>query len=258
MGKVTVLSAAAAVVLFIFFTGSQTAVMEENSEAVSPLQTIQHINHTMAENNIRTSRWHIYSRHEGTETMSHAEMDLFTEAYMNGLDMFTWSKVGQDHENVVWEGKRTDIHSTVTERLVLSSIRVAKDEYRAYHAYDASMLPSTSDEKSAFSLLFETGTSPEWMKHSEYFVRAEGNGKGNGSAAETWGLEIADTFSAKIIEHLTEPSFVSLSANTPLWDNGIETGGETMNLQIALRATQDGLGGKTTVTIGTPIITAEY
>ncbi|WP_161524823.1 YwmB family TATA-box binding protein [Alteribacter lacisalsi] len=260
MGNVLAVAAAAGILLFAFFTGHQTATMQEkDNQAYSPLQTIQQINNKMTENKIRTNRWHIYSRSEGTETLSRKEMDSFTESYMDELDMFTWSKAGQEHGNKVWEGKRTDIHSNVTERMVLTSIRVAKNEYRAYHAYDASMLPISPDGKSAFSLLFDTQQSPEWMKHSEFFVRAEGIGTGDKAASlETWGQEIADTFTATVTEHLNEPTFVSLSANTPLWDGGFETDGGPMNLQIALRAAQDGMGGKTTVTIGTPIITAEY
>ncbi|MCD8502193.1 MAG: YwmB family TATA-box binding protein [Bacillaceae bacterium] len=51
-------------------------------------------------------------------------------------------------------------------------------------------------------------------------------------------------------------TFISLSAYTELWDTYIITNQKKMNLQVALRNT--GMGGETTITIGTPIITVEY
>lgn len=68
--------------------------------------------------------------------------------------------------------------------------------------------------------------------------------------------ELVSSFSAVPIEELQEETFVSLSAYTALWDDAITTAQDKMNLQIAVRT--DGLGGRTTVTIGTPIITSEY
>ncbi|MCM3163804.1 YwmB family TATA-box binding protein [Metabacillus litoralis] len=63
-------------------------------------------------------------------------------------------------------------------------------------------------------------------------------------------------FEAKPVEQLQEPDFLSVSAKTPIWEDTIPTDENNMNIQIALRT--DGLGGKTTVVIGTPIITSEY
>ncbi|UTW70831.1 YwmB family TATA-box binding protein [Anaerobacillus sp. HL2] len=69
---------------------------------------------------------------------------------------------------------------------------------------------------------------------------------------------ILDEFSAQQIELLKEETFISVSAYTNTWNNLLTTNEQTnMNLQIAIRA-KERLGGKTTVTIGTPIITTEY
>lgn len=62
---------------------------------------------------------------------------------------------------------------------------------------------------------------------------------------------------AKEVEALTEETFVSVSAYTTVWKDQLNTGDQTMNVQIALRSDK-ALGEGTTVTIGTPIITTEY
>ena len=56
------------------------------------------------------------------------------------------------------------------------------------------------------------------------------------------------------IEKDNDKTFVSLSAYNKHWKDLIQTNGNKMNLQIGIRKT----GEETTVTLGTPIITAEY
>jgi TATA-box binding len=68
--------------------------------------------------------------------------------------------------------------------------------------------------------------------------------------------QLLKEFKASPIENLQEQDFLSVSAKTPLWEDFIPTNNDEMNIQIALRT--DGMGDKTTVVIGTPIITSEY
>jgi TATA-box binding len=68
--------------------------------------------------------------------------------------------------------------------------------------------------------------------------------------------QLLKEFKADPIEKLEEQDFLSISAKTPLWEDFIPTNNEEMNIQIAIRT--DGMGDKTTVVIGTPIITSEY
>ncbi|UOQ94948.1 YwmB family TATA-box binding protein [Halobacillus shinanisalinarum] len=56
------------------------------------------------------------------------------------------------------------------------------------------------------------------------------------------------------IEAATEESWTSRSGYTPRWSQAIPLPNGAMNVQFATRT----LGGRTTITIGTPIITAEY
>jgi hypothetical protein len=72
-------------------------------------------------------------------------------------------------------------------------------------------------------------------------------------AVPTIASDLMEIFDAKEIEALKEDNFMSVSANSPMFSDSI---GRDMNLQIGIRS--EGLGGKTTIVVGTPIITIEY
>ena len=63
-------------------------------------------------------------------------------------------------------------------------------------------------------------------------------------------------FQAQEVESLQEDSFISTTAYTPLFGETIQTMTDKMNLQLGVR--KQGLGAKTTIVVGTPIITVEY
>jgi len=68
--------------------------------------------------------------------------------------------------------------------------------------------------------------------------------------------KLLQSFQAEEVETLKENNFVSTSAYSPLFSESIKGQTEEMNLQLGLR--NQGLGGKTTLVVGTPIITIEY
>jgi len=68
--------------------------------------------------------------------------------------------------------------------------------------------------------------------------------------------KVMSSFNAKEVEALKEKTFMSVSAETPLFTGSLENEMNNMNLQIGLRS--EGLGSKTTIVVGTPIITIEY
>ncbi|MBS9805092.1 YwmB family TATA-box binding protein [Bacillus toyonensis] len=60
--------------------------------------------------------------------------------------------------------------------------------------------------------------------------------------------------SARAIEQVEERAFVSVSAYNKKWDDALSTNREKINVQIAIRSTDN----KDTIVVGTPIITSEY
>ena len=67
---------------------------------------------------------------------------------------------------------------------------------------------------------------------------------------------LLQAFQAQEIESLQEDSFISTTAYSPLFGETIQTMTDEMNLQLGVR--KQGLGAKTTIVVGTPIITVEY
>jgi len=68
--------------------------------------------------------------------------------------------------------------------------------------------------------------------------------------------KLLSRFDAKEIEALKEETFMSVSASSSMFSGFIDQRKNNMNLQIGLRS--EGLGAKTTIVVGTPIITIEY
>jgi len=67
---------------------------------------------------------------------------------------------------------------------------------------------------------------------------------------------LMNVLNAKEIEALKEKNFMSVTAHSPMFSDPIENKKNNMNLQIGIRS--EGLGAKTTIVVGTPIITIEY
>jgi hypothetical protein len=76
------------------------------------------------------------------------------------------------------------------------------------------------------------------------------------TALPTTVSKLLSVFNAKEIEALKEETFMSVSAKSPIFSDSIENQKDNMNLQIGIRS--EGLGAKTTIVVGTPIITFEY
>lgn len=68
--------------------------------------------------------------------------------------------------------------------------------------------------------------------------------------------DVLTAFKAEELESLQEGNFISTSAHSPLISSIIKNNGDAMNLQIGVR--NQGLGTKTSLVVGTPIITTEY
>ncbi|HDX9587187.1 TPA: YwmB family TATA-box binding protein [Bacillus pseudomycoides] len=66
--------------------------------------------------------------------------------------------------------------------------------------------------------------------------------------------EVLKDLSARTIEKIEERAFVSVSAYNKKWNDALSTNKEKINVQIAIRSTNN----KNTIVVGTPIITSEY
>ncbi|WP_062052063.1 YwmB family TATA-box binding protein [Bacillus sp. JCM 19034] len=106
-------------------------------------------------------------------------------------------------------------------------------------------------EKRIEELGLDNGDSYVQVRANE--VQNDMNNNSIKTKAEDWLMQLQ----ADKVEELVEDHLISFSAYQPDWDYRLVTGDKIMNVQMALRDVE-GLGTRTTVTIGTPIITTEY
>lgn len=230
----------------------------EDIDTQLPQHTLQIIEEEMASLDIRLNNYNLYGRNHQEEFPSYDEVMEYLEFWKQTNDRVEWT-FEETEERESWIGNYIDPSQAFTERLAVY-ITPANDgsHYSVYTIYEVSFIP-VKDWKNQFSELFVDSSSLSQFDADDVFVRAEGTVEGNPAGnVKNWGNTIIDAFSATVVEGLTEETFVSLSAHTNLWGQEINSNGQQMNLQVALRTIRHGLGEETTVTIGTPLITTEY
>ncbi|MDQ0257214.1 hypothetical protein J2S74_004672 [Evansella vedderi] len=240
----------------LLFEESKTR--SENNDTQLPKETLQIIEEELTGLDIRLNNYHIYGRNHQDGIPSYDKVMDYLNYWKQTNDRVEWT-FQETKGREKWIGTYNDPTSSYTEKMtVFITPSNNGKQYSAYTIYEVSFLPIEKWHDS-FSELFDSTSTLAHLNSDDVFLRVEGSVKGNDAAnVDQWGNMIMDVFSADIVEGITEETFVSLSAHTDLWGQEIDSNGQKMNLQVALRAIQDGLGEETTVTIGTPLITTEY
>ncbi|SDZ46063.1 TATA-box binding [Evansella caseinilytica] len=261
MGKNRQTLAFIAVLIFSFVLISNATSTRSNADntAQLPQQTLLLMGKTMESLDIHATRFHVYGRHQKDDWASDREVTAYLDEWKQAYDRVVWT-LTEDKENEKRKlmGTFSDPLSSYTEEITIHVQQTADDRIATYTIYEASYHSNVNTE-TVMTELFYSGSPVTRFDPTDVFLRAEGiaYGKNKGEVHEM-SQSILNAFSAQAVEGLEEDFFVSQSALTPLWDRIIDTNGKKMNLQIALREINNGLGGQTTVTIGTPIITTEY
>lgn len=143
-----------------------------------------------------------------------------------------------------------------TETLKIVSTPINK-KVQTYVIYEVKGSSWKAESEKKISSLLNSRISDIFHENTTIFSCLKG--EFNDRIDETLPEEINHllaAFHAKEIEALNEENFISASAHSTLFGNVLQTNGKDMNLQIGIR--NQGLGEKTTVVVGTPIITIEY
>nr|WP_246439690.1 YwmB family TATA-box binding protein [Bacillus benzoevorans] len=195
--------------------------------------------------NIFINQWSLYARQK-LETSGEEQKRALADEFPD----LNWN-ISQGEEK--WEAtaffsKREDVQESI--RLLSSG----KESYLVYEVKGTGWNEETEKllqgkvQKTIFDIFHENVTIFSCLM-------GEFDGKLNESLGTNVNALLA-AFDAREIEKLEESSFVSATAYTPLFSGSIKGKSEAMNLQVGLR--EEGLGGKTTIVVGTPIITIEY
>lgn len=201
---------------------------------------------------IHITQWSIYAREKIEDFQSLKEVKKYANALKEKFPNWQWT-VNEDSS--YWE---------------LSGTNPARG-----HKEYIKILASTTNTPQTYMIYGLKGS--HFNKESENFIKDQWSVtafdifRGNATIFTCVKGEFSDTinktlpnsinrllslFQAEKIESLEEKDFISTSAYSPLFADSIKNNDKEMNVQIGMRS--EGLGARTTLVVGTPIITIEY
>ncbi|RYL95134.1 hypothetical protein EWI07_03685 [Sporolactobacillus sp. THM7-4] len=239
--------------VLLYITGAQ-AKSSDRTEQVGELDRIALFAGALEKQKMQIDGWSVYAREQEQSLDNLAEFRQKVQMKRQKLTDYSWHELEKKEGSFSWEA---------TKKLGSSGAN-ARVQFIAYPAKN----------QLQFSVLFQVEAASfatsEWEKNKEQIsremrqifhgeeqifscVRAYQSDKMRlGLLKEGEGF--LKEFSAAPIEQLDEKTFVSISAYTKAWNDDVFSGKHKMNIQVALRSD----GDRTAITLGTPIITAEY
>jgi len=226
--------------------GNKTTVADAEHE----IQTLASV---LQNENILITGWSLYARETLENANGQEDVKDLVEDLKAKLPNWTWT-VGNDsnHGEIVAVSKSSRLH----EKMKIISTDI-NGQIHTYVMYEVRGQSWDKDTEAFLSKNLPSRIFDIFRGNATTFSCIEGviNDKID-SALPVYKSKLLKAFNAKEIEGLEEDSFISTSAFSPLFDKSLSSEHD-MNLQLGLRKT-DRLGGKTTLVVGTPIITIEY
>lgn len=198
--------------------------------------------------NILLEEWSFYAREHLVDLNTEKEVEEYVKELQVRYPDWVWSRKDTNEKWEVTAVSPTSKHHKETLQILATHTKQPID---AYIVYRVSGEEWNKEIESFFTRdQFESRLSDIFRGKPAVFSCMKGSVN---DKIDTALGNLLDVFNAKEIEALKEDNFMSVSANSPILSDTIEN---NMNLQIGIRS--EGLGAKTTIVVGTPIITIEY
>ncbi|WP_110112601.1 YwmB family TATA-box binding protein [Bacillus sp. CGMCC 1.16541] len=223
------------------------------SQAQSNDRTIVQLAQVLQQQEIDVDEWSLYAKEEVTSIQDEDDFYKKINELKRVFSGFNWEL---KREREVWKAVGLNVSGSITEKITFAYTPTKKMKH-AYILYHVTGIGWSNDKWRSYEEMFQARYDKLFLSNPIIFSCIKG--ELDDKMESVLSLEIdhlLKAFHATPVESITEESFVSVSAYTELWENAISTKEQQMNLQIALRET--GLGGQTTLVVGTPIITSEY
>lgn len=231
---------------FVFQIGNKTSIAKFEQDLLTLVSVLQ-------DEHILITEWSLYSRETLEDLTTEQERQQFVADLQKELPDWSWSEKQEADQYII---TATPLSSNYTEEIKIVTTETM-GQFLTYVMYEVK--GQKWDQQS------EAFVSNEWQnrlldiftgKASTFScVKGEFSDKMD-EALPIYMNGLLESFNAKEIEALEEDNFVSTSAFSPLFSGTISKDHD-MNLQLGLRK-PDGMGGNTTLVVGTPIITIEY
>ncbi|MBA4536657.1 YwmB family TATA-box binding protein [Bacillus aquiflavi] len=250
MNKISLTALLISIILFSFFFLENTATIANNKMDLAILAE------TLQDEDVVIKEWSLHARKITPEMNSKEEINQFFKQLKKQFPEWDWTtKKSERHYEI--KGELLNLSSQPYNETIHLRSSANKNKFETYITYEIK--------------------GYKWSKEAELFVSKIAKKKiddifrGNVTIFSCIKGEFSDRIEKALsrkankfltildgeeIEALSEDSFVSVSAYTPLLGEVISNETNKMNLQLALRT--EGLGARTTIVVGTPIITVEY
>jgi TATA-box binding len=223
-------------------------------EASSNLDLVKIADVFQAED-ILLEEWSFYAREHLVDLNTEKEVKEYVRKLQQQFPDWDWSAQESSQKWEVTAVSPTSTHHTEMLQILATH---TKQPVEAYIVYKVSGDEWNKENESFFTKdQFKNRLSDIFRGKPTIFSCMKGsiNDKLD-IALPTEVNNLLTVFDAKEIEALKEDTFMSVSANSPMFSDSMEKSVDNMNLQIGIRS--EGLGAKTTLVVGTPIITIEY
>lgn len=199
--------------------------------------------------------WSFYAREHITGMQNMEEIQDYAKELQQKFPDWKWSVTNDSQKWQVTAVSPTSKHHKETLQLMGTHTKHLVDAYIVYSVHGSEWNKAT--EGFFTTEKFRHRLSDIFRGEPTVFSCMKGvfNDKIDTALAEKAGKVMSD-FNAKEIEALKEENFMSVSATSPMFTGSIDHELNNMNVQIGLRS--EGLGGETTIVVGTPLITIEY
>lgn len=206
----------------------------------------------LQDENILITEWSLHAR-EKMEMLDKVEIKDYTKELKQQFPNWEWSvQTSKGHSEAVAVLK----HGSETETIKILSTPI-KDHFQTYVIYEVKGQGWDQKAEESLSKRMTDRITDIFRGNATTFSCIKG--EFNDKIDKTLPLEIKHllaVFKAKEVEALKEDAFIASSAYSTMFSESVEAGEKEMNVQLGIR--NQGMGGKTTIVVGTPIITIEY
>ncbi|RFU64237.1 YwmB family TATA-box binding protein [Bacillus sp. V59.32b] len=230
-----------------FMFGNSTIVAKNKTDIITMTERLQH------DRNVEIEEWTVYAREKNTDIRSETDFNKAIEKLSKAFPHFKWEV---DKNKGEWKAQAEYKNSGtgLTESIKLMATD-NKTEPVSYIIYEVKGQSWEDRHALFFGKTFQNRLTDIFRENPTIFSCIKG--VINDNIEKVLRNEIGrllELFQAREIESIKEDRFISVSAQTSMFEQTLTN--EELNLQLALRT--DGLGGKTTFVVGTPIVTFEY
>ncbi|HSU79222.1 MAG TPA: YwmB family TATA-box binding protein [Candidatus Angelobacter sp.] len=254
MGRKKIVLYSICFVCLLFIGATPHSLAKTNVQHPSSLQALPKIVHVLQHEHVTIHDWSIYAREAHSQTVSLEQVKEQADHLKVTYPEFKWS-VEREKTDLRFEGVKTNKDIGTSEKLSL----LAYPRKNAYQTYLIYVVSGTKwDEtkwKNQISSTVQDQINQFIDTNGKIFSCASGDfGDKMDVVLSKKSERILKVLKAKPIEADHEKTFTSVSAYTELWKETIQSERKRMNVQLGLRT----VNHRTTVTLGTPIITSEY